>query len=209
MAASHTRSTGSAFITPKKKHSRRLDACWASTNPASRGISTACGAICAKPSKTFFARALARRTVPWFNPALAMRRSLSASNIARAKRPSIWINCCRWAWRSCRRQQFIQIDGRFARAIFEAESDLRIAKAGLNHGTVRRANALAKNVFDGLAQIAPHAVEMPRDAGFVLAQQASNLRECFFFGVIKAEPVLLVWLEAIECGLQSAGEPGY
>ena len=78
-----------------EEHSRRLDACWASTNPASRGISTACGAICAKPSKTFFARALARRTVPWFNPALAMRRSLSASNIARAKRPSIWINCCR------------------------------------------------------------------------------------------------------------------
>jgi len=40
----------------------------------------------------------------------------------------------------------------------------------LNRGTIRRANTLAKNVFDGLAQITAHAIQMPGNARFVLSE---------------------------------------
>src|SRR5439155_119993 len=72
----------------------KLEGCSESTNLAFRGIWIACAVICARPSKTFFAKVLARRMVPRFNLVLAMRKSLSVSNTARGKPPSIWTNCC-------------------------------------------------------------------------------------------------------------------
>src|SRR5207253_10377873 len=124
------------------------------------------------------------------------------SCIGRSRRP---LSGCR-AGRFCAWQQSIQIDRSLSRAIFETESDLRVVQARLSRGTIRRANALAKDVFHRLAQIASHAVQMPRNAGFVFAQHPSNLRERFFFGVIKAKPLLLLWFKALERRLQGARE---
>src|SRR5713226_4774208 len=47
---------------------------------------------------------------------------------------------------------------------------------------------------------------MARNAGFVLAEQASDLGKRFSLGVIEAKPVLFLWVEMIERGLQSPGK---
>jgi len=65
---------------------------------------------------------------------------------------------------------------------------------------------VAKKAFHGLAQIAAHAVEMTRDARFVLAEEASDFGKRFFLGVIEANPILFPWVKVLEGGLQSAGK---
>jgi len=104
------------------------------------------------------------------------------------------------------RQQFIEIDGHVSSAAFKTEGNLGIAQAWLSGETVGCADPVAKNFFHGLAQIAAHVVQMTRDAGFVLAEQTSNLSKSFFLGVIEAKPLLFLGVEAIERGLQGAGE---
>src|SRR5216683_4448226 len=100
------------------------------------------------------------------------------------------------------RQQFFQIDGVVASAVFETEGDLRIAQAGLGGATVGCPHAIAKKFLDGLPQIAPRLIEMARNAGFVLPEQPSDLRKRFFLGVIEAEPLLFLRFEAFKRGLQ-------
>src|ERR1700732_5251534 len=47
---------------------------------------------------------------------------------------------------------------------------------------------------------------MTRNAGFMLPEQPSDLRKRFFLGVIEAEPLLYLRLEAFERRLQCPGE---
>ncbi len=47
---------------------------------------------------------------------------------------------------------------------------------------------------------------MAGDAGFVLAEEAADFRKRFFFGVVEPQAVFFERLQAIERGLQSAGE---
>ncbi len=59
-----------------------------------------------------------------------------------------------------------------------------------------------------MPQIAPDAVQMTRNAGFMLAEQATDFGERLFLGIIEAKPVLFLWGKVIESGLQSAGKEG-
>jgi len=96
--------------------------------------------------------------------------------------------------------------GLSAALYFETESDLRIAQSGLNRETVRRPDTVAKNIFHGTPQIAPHMVQMTRDAGFMLPSRRPISASVFFLGVIEAEPLLFLWFEAFERRLQCPRE---
>src|SRR6266850_7417958 len=96
------------------------------------------------------------------------------------------------------RQQFIQVDGSVFRAVFETKGDFRIAQPSLHRGAIRRAKTAAKDCFHGAAQVAPHAVQVTRDAGLMLSEQAANLCEGFLFGVVETKPFPFPWFEFCE-----------
>src|SRR5713101_2469727 len=50
------------------------------------------------------------------------------------------------------------------------------------------------------------AVQMTRNAGFMLTKKAADLRKSFFLGVVETEPLFFLRFEAIERGLQGASE---
>src|SRR5260370_7991274 len=52
------------------------------------------------------------------------------------------------------------------------------------------------------------AVQMARNAGFMLAEESADLRKSFFLGVVETEPLFFLRFEAIECSLQGACEEG-
>src|SRR5712691_6451694 len=52
------------------------------------------------------------------------------------------------------------------------------------------------------------AVQMARNAGFMLAEESADLRKSFFLGVVETEPLFFLRFEALECSLQGACEEG-
>src|SRR5258708_28106299 len=52
------------------------------------------------------------------------------------------------------------------------------------------------------------AVQMARNAGFMLAEEPADLRMSFCLGVVETEPLFFLRFEAIECSLQGACEEG-
>ena len=81
-----------------------------------------------------------------------------------------------------------------------------VAEGGLGGETVGSGAAGAENFFDGAAESETDAIEIARDAGFVLGELTADFGKGFLFGVIKAEALFVARIEGGESGLQGAYE---
>ena len=64
----------------------------------------------------------------------------------------------------------------------------------------------AQSGLDGDAQFAPDSIEIARDAGFVFAEFAADVREGLLLGVVKAEALPVLRVERVECFVERVGE---
>ena len=64
----------------------------------------------------------------------------------------------------------------------------------------------AQSGLDRSAQFAADTIEVARDAGFVFAEFASDVREGLLFGVIEAEALAIAGVERMESSVEGVGE---
>jgi len=65
-----------------------------------------------------------------------------------------------------------------------------------------------KDRFHSAAQVAPHTVQVTRDAGLMLTKRPANLSEGFLLGVVETKSIPFSWLELCEGCAQSTAKQG-
>jgi hypothetical protein len=112
-------------------------------------------------------------------------------------------------FRFCRRgrEDFIEIQRSVFGGVFEAERDLVVAERGLGIRSILGLKlAGAQGGLDRGAEFAADAIEIARDAGFVFAEFAADVREGLLVGVIEAEALAVARVEGVERFVEGVGE---
>src|ERR1700682_2600242 len=73
-------------------------------------------------------------------------------------------------------KEVCEVDGHIFRGIFKAERDFRFAQAWLAGKSVHARTSFAQDFFDVVAQLAANALQIARNAGFMLAKAAADSR---------------------------------
>ena len=115
-------------------------------------------------------------------------------------------SCC---WRARRRswENLIEIERGVFGGVFEAERDLLVAESGLRIRSILGLKlAGAQCGLDGSAEFAANAIKIARDAGFVFAEFAADVRESLLVGVVKAEAAEVLGVESLERFMKRIGK---
>ena len=104
-------------------------------------------------------------------------------------------------------ENLIEIERGVFGGVFEAEGDLLVAESGLRIRSILGLKlAGAQSGLDRGAEFAADAIEIARDAGFVLAEFAADVREGLLVGVIKAEAPEVLRVESFEGFMKRVGK---
>ena len=115
--------------------------------------------------------------------------------------------CCCWCDGRRGREDLIEIERGVFGSVFEAERDLVVGESGLRIRSILGLKlAGAQRGFDGSAQFAADAIETARDAGFMLAEFAADVRERLLVGVVEAEAAEVLWVESFEGLVERVGK---
>jgi hypothetical protein len=85
---------------------------------------------------------------------------------------------------------------------------LGIAEAKFGSEAVDGGTTVAKSFFDGAPENEADAIEIARDAGFVLAELSADFGEGLLVRVIQTQALFIAGIESGESGLQRADEKG-
>jgi hypothetical protein len=113
-------------------------------------------------------------------------------------------------WRRARRsdwENLIEIERGVFGGVFETERDLIVGESGLGIRSVLGLKlAGAQRGFDGGAKFAADAIEIARDAGFVFAEFAADVRKGLLVGVVEAETPKVLRVESFEGFMERVGK---
>jgi hypothetical protein len=106
-------------------------------------------------------------------------------------------------------ENLIEIEWRVFGGVFETDRNLFVVESGLRIRPILGLKlAGAQRGLDGGAEFAANTIEIARDAGFVLAEFAADVREGLLVRVVETKALAVARVERIERFVERVGEEG-